>query len=434
MAAAASTADDVEAVDEATAELAALPLDATEPAVAADEFEVERGELTPDYVTALEEDKGIVVAVDRVNLADDTVIDGVVAWYRENFVAADKANGEVGLVFSSGFGDTIIGEAPMGEAPIGEVEAEGGLLPATAPVVVPDPWDVPSFDLFEEFSFASCCFDSSSSDFFVFLGAPNALNHALKFGFSLDPEELELDAVTIFSVFVDLPPTSKVLAVNKASNGLCLSLASGVSSVCVSMRSSFPSKDVVEANIVALGKGSKPSKTVSFLFLSFSSTSLSTQVDKTGLTAALFTVLLANSSIKEDCPKPKLSVFITVPRLSLGTLSAVSTINEFLTSFTLAATGPNGNNSSGLLTFCIRLPLALPGGGGGCKSNCVSFGLGAVIVVNVGGTVVGGGINKGVFAAAAADDKEAIEGAFTEELFEEAFTVVLPTELPEVTE
>uniref|UniRef100_A0A1B0B585 Uncharacterized protein n=1 Tax=Glossina palpalis gambiensis TaxID=67801 RepID=A0A1B0B585_9MUSC len=556
IAVAASTAGGAEAVDDVTAELAVLPLEATEPAVAADEFEVERGELTPldklnvvaddvhyaavvvvaaaaavavavadvvvvadgpyisplpssgadveavstaaspislvappgtettalltpgtDCVTALEEDKEIVVFVDMVNLADDTVIDEVVASCRENFVAVGKASGEVGLVFSSGLGDTIMGEAPIGEAPIGELdrseivlpvlalrwrgaegrekpspikEADGGLLPATAPVVVPDPWEVPSFDLFEEFSFASCCFASSSSDFFVFLGAPNALSHTLKFGFSLEPEELELEPATIFSAAVDLPPTSKVLAVSKASKGLCLSLASVVSSVCVSIQSSLGSKDVVAANIVTLGKGSKPSRTISLLFLSFSSTSLSAQVDKTGLTAALFTVLLANSSIKDDCPKPKLSVFITVPRLSLGTLSAVSTINEFLTSLALAATALPGCKRSivrkrslrrGFVAACnfslrdLRLAsLAICCGGGGCKSNCVSFGLGAVIVVNVGGTVVGGGISKGVFAAAAADDKEAIEGAFTEELFEEAFTVVLPTELPEVTE
>ncbi|KAI9587505.1 hypothetical protein GQX74_003351 [Glossina fuscipes] len=47
IAVAASTAGGAEAVDDVTAELAVLPLEATEPAVAADEFEVERGELTP---------------------------------------------------------------------------------------------------------------------------------------------------------------------------------------------------------------------------------------------------------------------------------------------------------------------------------------------------------------------------------------------------
>lgn len=62
-----------------------------------------------------------------------------------------------------------------------------------------------------------------------------------------------------------------------------------------------------------------------------------------------------------------------------------------------------------------------------------SFGLGIVTVVKEGAMVVGGGMSRGVFATAT-ELKEAIEGAFIVDEFEEALTEVLPTELPEVVE
>ena len=62
-----------------------------------------------------------------------------------------------------------------------------------------------------------------------------------------------------------------------------------------------------------------------------------------------------------------------------------------------------------------------------------SLGFGIVTVVKDGAIVVGGGISRGVLATAT-ELREAIEGAFMVDELEEAFTDVLPTELPDVFE
>lgn len=264
-------------------------------------------------------------------------------------------------------------------SPINELEV--GLLAAVALFETEDN-ELFSCDFSEEFSLLSvCCCFSSSSDFLAFLGAPKALNQALKLGFSLAASAAVVEALLFESTAFSLAVVGefaevKVVAFKADNVAVKVSKGLGFSADEVDFKSSsnflsfssFVSKCVeLVSEEPILGNGSKPSKMFSFGFV-FSSNSFSFSLFKAGLNAALFTVFEANSSMNEGVePMAKSSVFITVPKLNFGTLSAVSTIKEFLTSLVLAATGPRGNSSSGLLTFCIRFPLALPG----CKRSIV---------------------------------------------------------------
>ena len=226
------------------------------------------------------------------------------------------------------------------------------------------------------------------------MGAPNALNQALKLGFSLPASKAAVPVALLVSLALSLADDAPALLVFdeakvvefiednvavRVSKGLGFSLVKGdfpSSSGFLSFSSELNKCVVLDRGVPIFGKGNRPSNTVSLGF-DFSSVSLSFSVVKAGDELALFTVFEANSSMKEGVePIAKSSVLITLPKLSLGTLSAVSTIKEFFTSLVLAATGPKGNSSSGLLTFCIRLPLALPG----CKRSIVRSKLSFLLV------------------------------------------------------
>lgn len=222
---------------------------------------------------------------------------------------------------------------------------------------------------------------SVSSDFFGFLGAPNALIQALRLGVAdgLSLLLLHCGSLAFVSSLPDFTSSCEnnfsttddvVLFASAATRSL---LVSGFSPATVPLEegSSFFDTDAPSRTLI----GEPPptlTSAVAFneLIKGFavplpiaaigSSSSPPSSFDPSDRRSGSF----SSSAKLCCCTIPNPSVFSTVPRLSFGFDSSVFTINEFFTSFTLLSgllpapllppgppLPPSGNNSSGLLRF-----------------------------------------------------------------------------------